>query len=168
MKFATLIDPALQNDLYCEKPWVFSPMLCSMNLVDIKPCNKPLKGAAPADKSGGPDVAYKPPSSAFISSTYEKNKNDELGEWIWFDDTMLQENNTLLNPDPSKPNFDKDSVADRRKYYQKQKHRLNTKFLPDKIYNFEVLGIDVDFCSIYGFEYFWLGLGHQCQLDQVH
>jgi hypothetical protein len=47
MKFANLIDPALQSDVYADKPWLFSPMLCSMNILHILKANSEILNAAP-------------------------------------------------------------------------------------------------------------------------
>ncbi|KAJ3275737.1 hypothetical protein HDV01_007204 [Terramyces sp. JEL0728] len=34
---ANLIDPSLKADLYCQKPWLLSPVLCSMNVISVSP-----------------------------------------------------------------------------------------------------------------------------------
>ncbi|KXS17095.1 hypothetical protein M427DRAFT_122185 [Gonapodya prolifera JEL478] len=40
LKFAGLIDPAIAYDIYADRPWILSPMFCSMNIVDVRdaPC----------------------------------------------------------------------------------------------------------------------------------
>ena len=50
MKFATLIDPALQTDIFCDSPWIFSPLLCSMNVVNVQKALRPIVKAAPSIK----------------------------------------------------------------------------------------------------------------------
>ncbi|KAJ3322138.1 hypothetical protein HDV06_003589 [Boothiomyces sp. JEL0866] len=40
---ANLIDPSLKADLYSQKPWLLSPLLCSMNVISVQP---------PAHKNG--------------------------------------------------------------------------------------------------------------------
>src|SRR4051812_41787835 len=36
LKFAQLIDPAITYDIYSERPWILSPVFCSMNIVDVR------------------------------------------------------------------------------------------------------------------------------------
>ncbi|KAJ3303947.1 hypothetical protein HDU93_006439, partial [Gonapodya sp. JEL0774] len=36
LKFASLIDPAIAYDVYADRPWVLSPVFCSMNIVDVR------------------------------------------------------------------------------------------------------------------------------------
>jgi Protein of unknown function (DUF1769) len=140
LKFASLIDPALQYDVYCEKPWFLSPLLCAMNVVNVAKASTPVANSAPT-VNGKVDAKFKPQPSQFTSGTRSKIPADNaskntLADWNWADDHTLQEDTKLLIEDSKA--FPSDGVAERRKYYQKPKHRQATMITPDKIYNMEV------------------------------
>ncbi|KAI8928416.1 hypothetical protein BC831DRAFT_397511 [Entophlyctis helioformis] len=121
LKFANLIDPALQADMYGEKPWLFSPILCSMN-------RDPSK-----------DVSL---STAKV--TTKPSPAEILGEWTWHGTAELEEDNALLVGDDKEATFPPNAIAERRKHYQKAKTRKNTIFKPDLIYNFEIFAPFID------------------------
>lgn len=150
MKFATLIDPAIQSDVYCEKPWILSPLLCAMNTVscrlattmqygqhtpDVFARNRHLSNA----KTAAPELNFKNViSDASDRVILDPSPAEYLGDWIWKNEVGLTEDNSLLNTNPKEPAFGNDSIEERRKYFQKKKHRLAYDFSPDTIYNFEV------------------------------
>ncbi|KAI8913668.1 hypothetical protein EDD86DRAFT_201189 [Gorgonomyces haynaldii] len=150
MKFATLIDPAIQSDLYCDKPWCFSPMLSAMNIVNCVKASVPLHGAAKmGEKNGKRQIEYQKNPKDFVSAsankiTTEPQPEKELGAWVWKDTVNLTESNALLNPDPAKPSFPQDGISERRKFFQKQKNRQNVKFSPDNVYHFEIFAPFMD------------------------
>lgn len=139
-----------------------------MNVVNVKEAPVPVSGAAPIDPSyhklasdkasvsskassinilaAGPDPSFKPDKSKVLScplSEVDKSKykpDQVVGKWEWKGEKNLEEDNTLLvqQEDGSNPGFESDAIAERRKYFQKQKVRKVTLFKPDHIYNFEV------------------------------
>jgi hypothetical protein len=155
VKFATLIDPAIQVDLFCDQPWFYSPLVCSMNTMRVMKAETPLVGAAPPKLSiqdqkkkkkedveislNGPDASYKAKESELVSLALSRFKDDQrksqLCPWIWNGDNELTEDNSLLGNDQT---FSSESATERRKHYQKQKHRISNHYTPEKIYNFEV------------------------------
>ena len=36
LKFAQIIDPAITYEIYSDRPWILSPVFCSMNIVDAR------------------------------------------------------------------------------------------------------------------------------------
>ncbi|KAJ3102202.1 hypothetical protein HDU97_000699 [Phlyctochytrium planicorne] len=158
VKFANYIDPALITDMYSDRPWLYSPMLCSMNTVNVVKAPGPVSGAAPLPitptnpplRAGGKEVSV-PLEKA--GADVEKN----LGKWEWGGEVELKEENTLLIPDPSKiviedadgsynglP-FPSDGIAERRKWFNKKDNRLTTTFSPDYVYNLEIFAPFIDF-----------------------
>lgn len=155
IKFANLIDPALQTDLFGEKPWLYSPLLCAMNVVNIKPNSTPLPTGSPESSCPSSDI---PNASALLC------------DWEWVGENDLVEDNSLLLP-PASPTvsdgfiedddshsaasgelFAADDIAHRRKYFQKKEHRMLPVFKPNQVYNFEVICFflpKTDICSIY-------------------
>ncbi|KAJ3275736.1 hypothetical protein HDV01_007203 [Terramyces sp. JEL0728] len=166
IKFANLIDPALQVDIYSETPWLYSPILCSMNIVNVVKAATPVVGAAPLDPKAkevsdkisakskdslillnSADPKYtatkqQEKSQAMNSVTSKPTPSDILGDWIWRDGKELEENNTLLHT--TQPDFASDAIAERRKHYQKQKTRKHTIFSPNNVYNFEIFAPFID------------------------
>jgi hypothetical protein len=167
VKFATLIDPAIQVDMFCDKPWFYSPLVCSMNTMRVMNHPTLVHGAAPSKKIkiekkkaveeisiSGPDPANEAAKTEFTSISLGSLPNKELTNqicpWIWADNNELTEDNSLLSPDQP---FHSESAADRRKYFQKQKNRASNIFSPEYVYNFEVLLVHVDLCTIHGFKH---------------
>ncbi|KAI9099510.1 hypothetical protein DFS34DRAFT_693906 [Phlyctochytrium arcticum] len=153
MKFANVIDPALKNDVYADKPWLWSPALCSMNIVNVVKATSPIVNAHPAaePKSTSPDAA---PTKG-PDTQQPKRPNSELSKrrssvkgpvvpdkvltpWLWGSGEELEEDTTLLvdgsNPSP----FPADGINERRKYFQSEKARKALVFKPDNVYNFEI------------------------------
>eukprot|EP00842_Homolaphlyctis_polyrhiza_P000734 jgi/Hompol1/1661/HPOL_005674-RA len=163
LKFANLIDPALQSDIYSDKPWLFSPILCSMNIVNVSPAKTPIHNAAPSEsiekrssKSSinnmlaGPDSSFKWDRTKDISISSAKathlkpTPSEILGDWIWDGTKELLEDNALLVADHSDASFATDSISERRKFYQRAKARKETIFRPENIYNFEIFAPFID------------------------
>ncbi|ORX89135.1 DUF1769-domain-containing protein [Basidiobolus meristosporus CBS 931.73] len=43
LKIAKWIDPGLEADIYSEQPWAFSPLLVTMNVVNVKPAHQDIQ-----------------------------------------------------------------------------------------------------------------------------
>ncbi|KAJ3213195.1 hypothetical protein HDU67_003173 [Dinochytrium kinnereticum] len=161
IKFANYIDPALITDMYSERPWLYSPMLCSMNIVNVVKASGPVTGAAsgaitatnPPLRAGGKEISV--PSAK--ASSQGANPEEALGKWTWGGETELKEENSLLLPDPSKIVIDdadgtesgipfpSDGIAERRKFFNKKDNRLAMSFTPDNVYNLEIFAPFIDF-----------------------
>ena len=167
MKFATMIDAALQSDIYAEKPWVYSPLLCSMNICNVVRATEELINVCPTVKvhrsvtsveskqktpdssdftgasMGGPDPKFVPEKTQFTSAPLSKAPQDLknlIGPWLWKDGNEMTEQNLLLQ-DVKTPLYDPTSSAERRKYYQKEKHRKTAVVSPDNVHHFEVINL---------------------------
>jgi hypothetical protein len=141
MKFANLIDPALLHDAYCDKPWVLSPLLCAMNIVNVIPADRPLINKASCieflntlklDK--GDETAKTCISGPINSFDTPPQETQSLNPFS-FDETVgLEENNELLFDGASCK-----SVQNRRQFFGKEQNRKLTAFKPNNIYNCEVI-----------------------------
>ncbi|KAJ1556592.1 hypothetical protein HK096_000031, partial [Nowakowskiella sp. JEL0078] len=157
IKFANLIDPALETDIYSEQPWLFSPCLAAMNIVNVQPATHPVKNAAPADivilsASGGPlnsplTAKFEYETSAPAKSVTENPNPDQLlGEWEWGGVNELIEDNNLLLPDlRDDPPFPQDGITERRRHFGKASNMKEIVFTPDYIYNMEIFAPFMDF-----------------------
>lgn len=143
VKFANLIDPALLTDVYSETPWLFSPMLCSMNIVNVQKDNISPASALVEyleNQSTSPISSKFPLNEVSRASHQVKSKpspTEILGEWLWGGESELEENNAGLF-EKTEPSFYSDNIAERRKLFQKQKVRQIETFKPDRVYHLEV------------------------------
>ncbi|KAJ3232200.1 hypothetical protein HDU81_003248 [Chytriomyces hyalinus] len=162
MKFANIIDPALVADLYSNTPWLYSPMLCSMNIVNVVNAAKPtaimsLPNTAAIDqlKPTQPKPLYKPECGSETSIALSKalcsgsgvgfDVKEVLGDWDWGGEKDLQENNALLMPEYlDEPKFPAEGVNERRKYFGHRRNREETIFSPDYVYNMEIFAPFID------------------------
>ncbi len=65
--------------------------------------------------------------------------SDILGEWIWKNDKQLDENNaSLFDGVDCDEVVGNDDIAERRRFFQKEKNRKKIVFKPGKLYHFEV------------------------------
>jgi hypothetical protein len=136
MKFAALIDPALQNDLYAERPWLFSPILCAMNTVNVSLTNNPMSN--PAEP---------------VAVPHDNANESLLTPWIWKNGQELHEDSTHLFPNTEIPPFANSEFSERRKHFQRDMNRQSLMFKTDRIYNMEVFSclLMIDFCPFYRF-----------------
>ncbi|KAJ3266425.1 hypothetical protein HDU77_001036 [Chytriomyces hyalinus] len=162
MKFANVIDPALLADLYSNTPWLYSPMLCSMNIANVVKAAKPtatlpIPNTAVIDqlKPSQPKPLYKLESGSETSMALSKalapgngigfDVKEVLGDWVWGGEKELHENNALLLPEYlDEPKFPADGVHERRKYYGHKRNREQSIFSPDYVYNMEIFAPFID------------------------
>ncbi|KAI9325107.1 hypothetical protein DFJ73DRAFT_220223 [Zopfochytrium polystomum] len=153
VKFANYIDPALITDMYSDRPWLYSPMLCSMNTVNVVKAESRILGAAqepitatePPLYAGGPEVSMALSKALAPGSGVKQNPEKILGKWEWGGEKELKEVNDLLLPGVDHREFPSDGVADRRKYFNKKQNREEMSFTPDYVYNLEIFAPFIDF-----------------------
>lgn len=165
MKLASIIDPGISSDFNAAKPWCFSPLLSSMNVLAVSRADTPLPSTSATTTTNTPasDNDYSTPVSC-VASSYLSSKNESIlsetklfnGEWKWHGTTVLEEDNEMLLPlsprssssSSTNKEFKADKPEERRKYFQKLKNRQENVFRPGFIYNMEVSaswGLLVDF-----------------------
>jgi len=144
IKLAQMIDPALENHISEDEPSMTSPVLCQMNFVNVTKAKTPLNELPeiPWDKikntnrtsfSKGYLATTEPEAFGIKPEVY-------LDDWVWGGSKELKEDTTLLLNEEESENrpFEKDDLAARRKYFQKEENRINNNFTTDKIYNLEI------------------------------
>jgi hypothetical protein len=144
LKFANYIDPALQADVNAERPWLYSPMLCAMNIVNVVKAPSPVIGAAASlDKLSVPLTGDASKETSLHASQAGPVANKEaVGSWSWGGAKELVESNALLVSDPP---FEETDIAERRKYFNVKDHREAMKFSPENVYNLEIFAPFMDF-----------------------
>ncbi|KAJ3354346.1 hypothetical protein HDU83_005501 [Entophlyctis luteolus] len=158
MKFANMIDPALLSDLYSDKPWLYSPALCAMNIANVVKAPSPASAITNVAQSSAlrattPKPLYKPEGASETSTSRDKalrsggtvDVENILGSWDWGDEKDLPESNELLLPDDvDEPKFPATGVNERRRYFGNKTHREDGKFTPDYVYNLEIFAPFID------------------------
>jgi hypothetical protein len=141
IKFANLIDPALATDIYAEKPWLYSPMLCSMNIVNVGKMELQVAPKRVASLDALPKSAKSSSDELSVNAALLKTEpsiDQIVGKWIWGNQVELQEDNQLLFEDFQSVPFDSSNIPERRKYFQNKKNRQQESFKTDRVYNLEV------------------------------
>ncbi|KAI8803240.1 hypothetical protein BJ742DRAFT_908783 [Cladochytrium replicatum] len=101
IKFATLIDGALQTDVYADQPWLYSPMLASMNIMNVRPATHAVTKPADEKKTETLPSPLKAKFEYEVSAPSKDVKTTPtpeqlLGKWEWGGPTELVEDNSLL------------------------------------------------------------------------
>lgn len=73
LKFATVIDPALESDLYAEQPWFLSPLVCAMNSMGVQMAEKNLPAPTEAVKKVKQSLSSSLAASAPLQSSSASN-----------------------------------------------------------------------------------------------
>ena len=160
MKVATMIDPALTTDVFADRPWIFSPLVCSMNTINVKKTEKPILGALKSKKIvvkvdkqqqissdekwqvtiNGPDSDCKDPIrmvSAPLKSLNQEDCHSMLDPWTWVGGQVeLEEENSLLQG--KNLEYSCTSWNERRRHFQSSSARKHAILSPSNIYNMEV------------------------------
>jgi hypothetical protein len=153
-----MIDPALITEMYSDRPWLYSPMLCSMNIVNVVKAEQPITGAA-AELSGtepplyanGPETSVALPKIKTDVAAGKSAIDPEkvVGQWVWGGEKELMENNELLLPDQTDHlPFPNDGIAERRRHFNHKNNREGMIFKPDYVYNLEVSSFSFIWASL--------------------
>ncbi|RKO87151.1 hypothetical protein BDK51DRAFT_21511, partial [Blyttiomyces helicus] len=126
LKIAKWLDPALDADLYADKPWIFSPLVSAMNSMGVAPADAVPSDAAPAKSDTPADPL--------------------LGKWSYHSH-MVPEDATLLFTDrasaPSLTAYEK-----RKKFFADPKNRRAVTFSPELVYCMDFYDAYFDFNNI--------------------
>lgn len=63
---ACFIDPTLELDVYCDKPWALSPVLSTMNYLSLKKGDEPKQTAAAGEFTADPVKPVEEDSLALV------------------------------------------------------------------------------------------------------
>ncbi|KAJ3033731.1 hypothetical protein HK097_004740, partial [Rhizophlyctis rosea] len=111
MKIAKWLDPALEADLQCEKPWLYSPFVSAMNALAVfDPSSPEIQNPSSSHKhhhsstsssSKSNRISPSDPSTALQSLSLSSSQQPpQIGLWS-FHTRMVPEDPALLFPNPS-------------------------------------------------------------------
>lgn len=132
LKIARLIDPALEADLFCEKPWLRSPLLCGMNVLQALPESYVNMPAQKIDYQAGSPV--KSPITPVINFPPDLNAKF----WPWKKGVPLLEYSKTLDESLT-------SSSKRRHHFKHLENLEKVTLSPNCVYNMEFFGPMIDF-----------------------
>ncbi|KAF9393620.1 hypothetical protein CPC16_001545 [Podila verticillata] len=145
LKFVQFIDPGLQADIYGDKPWAFSPLIATMNTVNVSE----WKADSAAHNSEGEQIHNRGDLPPWPSSE---------GDHIPEDTSLLskaKENTGTSAKDNGNEALDLASTAPvsmstskRRSYFSKVANLEKHVYEPDQVYGFDFFNPYLDFSSI--------------------
>jgi hypothetical protein len=162
--FARAIDPSMTYSLAGDKPYMFSPLICAMNVVHLEPAHGP--GAVQSEAEGDQHQTHRANGWRGVKpgSTTESAKL-ALPEWKYYGGRRLEEN-VLQSwehwPDPPTASFysthtaapdprdaalhtdESRSARERRRWFLDEQRRRAFKFHPDAVYSWDFFSPYVD------------------------
>ncbi|KAG0342656.1 hypothetical protein BG000_002863 [Podila horticola] len=144
LKFVQFIDPGLQADIYGDKPWAFSPLIATMNTVNIS--------------------EWKADSAAHTIEREQNHNRGELPPWPSSEGDHIPEDTSLLlkskeNTGTTAKDLGKEvldiaptasvsmTTAKRRSYFSKVANLEKFTYEPDHVYGFDFFNPYLDFAS---------------------
>ncbi|KAG0267666.1 hypothetical protein DFQ27_008446 [Actinomortierella ambigua] len=151
VKFGQYIDPGLQVDLYSDKPWAFSPLLTTMNTINVTGWHMDEHSQERAKEKGKEDAVERalppwpsPTGIHIVEDTsllfFKLQKDDSRGSLTLKDDnqstTAAMSAQTLSL-----------SSEERKAYFTSQANLEKHTFMPDQIYAFDFFNPYIDFVN---------------------
>ncbi|KAG0037463.1 hypothetical protein BGZ82_002462 [Podila clonocystis] len=144
LKFVQFIDPGLQADIYSDKPWAFSPLIATMNTVNVS--------------------EWQADSAAHTIEGKQNHSRGELPPWPSSEGDHIPEDTSLLSrPKEKTETTAKDNgkevtdlastasvtmdTAARRYYFSKVANLEKHTYEPDHVYGFDFFNPYLDFAS---------------------
>ncbi|KAF9182258.1 hypothetical protein BGZ51_004843 [Haplosporangium sp. Z 767] len=153
LKFIQFIDPGLEADIYCDKPWAFSPLIATMNTVNVSGWHIDKATQKRVEDQGQEDQ--------------KERLENELPPWPSLEGDHIVEDTSLLFRDLKKQqtNVDQEqgdqeefcvtdtptttplSASARRSYYAKEANLAQHRYRPDQVYGFDFFNPYLNFAD---------------------
>ncbi|KAG0202852.1 hypothetical protein BGX33_009446 [Mortierella sp. NVP41] len=166
LKFIQFIDPGLKADIYCDRPWAFSPLIATMNTVNVsgwhldKATQKKvaehgqeadmerLENELPPWPSPQGEHILEDTSLLFKpdnSSNKHEDKREGEGGHAEEGETVHEPKKEELTMAPTQPTVL--SASARRSYFAKEANLVKHRYRPDQVYGFDFFNPYVDFAN---------------------
>ncbi|KAF9975771.1 hypothetical protein BGZ73_000442 [Actinomortierella ambigua] len=148
VKFGQYIDPGLQVDLYSDKPWAFSPLLTTMNTINVTGWHLGEHSQERAKEKGQKDAVERalppwpsPTGSHLVEDTslLFNDKRDTL--------TLKDDNDDQPAAEIMSSGTRSLSTAERKTYFSAQENLKQHTFMPNQIYAFDFFNPYIDFVN---------------------
>ncbi|KAG0225963.1 hypothetical protein BGW42_003980 [Actinomortierella wolfii] len=158
VKFGQYIDPGLQIDLYSDKPWAFSPLLTTMNTINVSGWNMSVhshertneedKGKA-AERALPPWPSPKGEHLVEDTSLLFKELDDNRSTLTLKEDASDKETDHNSPTAVAAPSTQTASLTagKRKAYFTSQTNLQNHTFKPDQVYAFDFFNPYIDFVN---------------------
>ncbi|KAF9432129.1 hypothetical protein BGZ76_011231 [Entomortierella beljakovae] len=171
LKFIQFIDPGLKADIYCDRPWAFSPLIATMNTVNVSGWHIDEATQAKADQSGeterlenleselppwpSPDgehiiedtsLLFKGDSN-FVSDKKKKKAAAATTQQNDQDDSTSQQEEEVVVADTKNEATKNLSVGERRSFFSKEANLSKHRYRPDQVYGFDFFNPFLNFAN---------------------
>jgi Protein of unknown function (DUF1769) len=142
IKIAKWLDPSIEADVECSKPYIFSPLVSAMSSLSVYDANSPdLKKPAPNANSSAVTIV----SSVDPKQTPESFES-KLGQFS-FHSSVVEENLALLMVDDKDKDKKATSHEKRKKHFTSNANRVAALIKPDLVYSMDFYDSHFDFNS---------------------
>ncbi|KAF8942605.1 hypothetical protein BGZ47_006316 [Haplosporangium gracile] len=165
LKFIQFIDPGLKADIYCDRPWAFSPLIATMNTVNVSGWHLDKATQKKVEEHGqeedkerlenelppwpSPQGEHIVEDTTLLFQPDQYNKEQE-------DATLTSEGETAhahkhenkkeeLTMAPTQPAVLNTSA--RRSYFAKEVNLAKHRYRPDQVYGFDFFNPYLDFAN---------------------
>ena len=144
-RFVQMIDPGLDLDLASDKPKAFSPLLCAMNVMNIRPgaCCGPSESDIPVSESQEPSQESNLVDFIDMPSLDHHAVENCLGPHKFHGTDRIPEQSYILNKKQKEM-----SAGERKKHFLDPHLRHDFEFKPDFVYSFGTLSLSLYECGL--------------------
>ncbi|KAF9124381.1 hypothetical protein BGW39_008242 [Mortierella sp. 14UC] len=157
LKFIQFIDPGLKADIYCDRPWAFSPLIATMNTVNVSGWHLDKATQRKVEEHGQEQDKERlenelppwpsPQGEHIVEDTtllfQSDNKQHEgQGETTAAHDEHGKEELTMALPQPTVLN-----ASARRSYFAKEANLVKHRYRSDQVYGFDFFNPYVNFAN---------------------
>jgi len=178
LKIAKWLDPALEADLWCEKPWLYTPLVSAMNAMAVyevddpevrgggsggsagsSESSKPVKGnkVSPVSKPSGSGSTPTTPSNPSLPS-HQQQPSIDIGTWSFASRSIPESTSLLFSPPSSSPTTHTPSTTSnppqlpsydkRKKFFATAPQRSLATLHPSYIYAMDFYDAYFDFTNV--------------------
>ncbi|KAF8933806.1 hypothetical protein BGZ58_006104 [Dissophora ornata] len=169
LRFIQFIDPGLKADLYCDRPWAFSPLIATMNTVNVSGWHIDEATQKKVERQGqeqdkerlenelppwpSPEGEHIVEDTTLLFSADVKKKGEEE-ERIQKKEKELQEQDDdreelvkTKSGNALAATTDSLNSGARRSYFAKEANLAKHRYRPDQVYGFDFFNPYVDFAN---------------------
>ncbi|KAF9169609.1 hypothetical protein BGX21_010208 [Mortierella sp. AD011] len=170
LKFIQFIDPGLKANIYADRPWAFSPLIATMNTVNVSGWHIDEATQRRVDQDGqdkdrehlenelppwpSPDGEHIVEDTTILFNDHSKveahgkKKDDqEQAEQEERDNDDKEELVETKSGNALKESTKKLSASKRRSYFAKEVHLAKHRYRPDQVYGFDFFNPFLDFSN---------------------
>ncbi|KAK3843461.1 MAG: hypothetical protein J3R72DRAFT_440888 [Linnemannia gamsii] len=167
LKFIQFIDPGLKADIYCDRPWAFSPLIATMNTVNVAGWHLDKATQKKVEEQGQEEdkerlenelppwpspqgehivedttLLFQPDNRRHEDTARDNEEGQEGTTTTAAHDEHKKEELTMAPTQPTVLN-----TSARRSYFAKEANLLQHRYCPDQVYGFDFFNPYLDFAN---------------------